>query len=185
MAEFCAAQEDKDIKNKGVVHSLETRVSDFIQIQDWYKHKLANPWILPSTNEFLSKIAPEDWDITPNDSKAQESDNIKAKELALLQRDGIMQRRWNGSAEREKLSAQRKIWTIHKATKRNDQLTSNETLKSDRDAENKASRERQEILQPQIKSLQDEIRLDRHRSDLKEQAIALRRDIEEEKAAQR
>jgi hypothetical protein len=31
-------------------------------------HKLANPWILPSTNKFPSKISADSWDITPNHS---------------------------------------------------------------------------------------------------------------------
>jgi hypothetical protein len=29
-------------------------------------HKLANPWILPSINNFPSKISADNWDITPN-----------------------------------------------------------------------------------------------------------------------
>ncbi|KAJ7931025.1 hypothetical protein B0H13DRAFT_2263941 [Mycena leptocephala] len=75
-------------------------------IQNWYAHKIANPWVLTSITKFLSKIAPEDWDITPNHSNySQESDNVKAQELVLLQRDGILPKRWNGRAEREKLAA--------------------------------------------------------------------------------
>ncbi|KAJ6587236.1 hypothetical protein B0H10DRAFT_1831941 [Mycena sp. CBHHK59/15] len=51
---FCASQEDPTIKY-------------------WYAHKLANPWILPSINKFLSKISSENWDITPNHSNYIES----------------------------------------------------------------------------------------------------------------
>jgi hypothetical protein len=45
----------------------------FNHIQDWYKYKLANLWILPSINKLPSKIAPEDWEITPNHSNYVES----------------------------------------------------------------------------------------------------------------
>ncbi|KAF8156413.1 hypothetical protein K438DRAFT_1777493 [Mycena galopus ATCC 62051] len=156
--------------------------------QDWYAHKLANPWILPSINKFLSKISSENWDITPNHSnyvesahaarnaetgthlplltailKAQERDDIKAQELALMERDGVMPNRWNGSAQREKLSAQRQKWAARKAAVRNDQLTSYDILKEERDSgveENKASLERQKSLEAQIKLLQDETKED-------------------------
>ncbi|KAJ7897772.1 hypothetical protein B0H13DRAFT_2337755 [Mycena leptocephala] len=41
---FCAAQTKPAIKN-------------------WNLRKLANPWILPSINKFLSKISADNWDI--------------------------------------------------------------------------------------------------------------------------
>ncbi|KAJ7893384.1 hypothetical protein B0H14DRAFT_2559794 [Mycena olivaceomarginata] len=44
-----------------------------------YKHKLANLWILPSINKCLSKIVPEDWDITPNHSNYVESGMVKRR----------------------------------------------------------------------------------------------------------
>ncbi|KAJ7649098.1 hypothetical protein DFH06DRAFT_1332120 [Mycena polygramma] len=46
---------------------------DHPAIQNWYQHKLANPWILPSINKFLSKMSPDDWDITPSHSNYVES----------------------------------------------------------------------------------------------------------------
>ncbi|KAJ6469689.1 hypothetical protein DFH09DRAFT_1344690 [Mycena vulgaris] len=189
--EFCSAQDDPEIKN-------------------WYAHKVANPWILPSINKFLSQILAEDWDITPNHSnyvesahaarngetgthmplltailKSQERDNIKAQELTVLERDGMIQKRCNGNAEREKLAAQRKIWAARKAANHSDQITSYETLKAERDTiaeDNKASLERQRTLEGEIKSLQEQMKLDRHRSDLKEQFIAIRRDVDDEKS---
>jgi predicted nuclease with TOPRIM domain len=99
-----------------------------------------------------------------------------------------MQRRWNYSAECKKPAAQRRIQAIHKVAERSDQPVSYKMLKSDHDAgveEKKASIERQKILESQIKSLQDEVRLNQHCSDLKEQAITLWRDIEDEKTAPR
>jgi hypothetical protein len=49
---------------------LNTKKTTF---EDWYAHKLANPWILPSINKFLSKITPSDWDLTPNHSNYVET----------------------------------------------------------------------------------------------------------------
>jgi hypothetical protein len=71
---------------------------------------------------------------------------------------------------------------------RNDQLNSYDSLKSDRDAgleDNKASLERQKQFEAEIKSLQEEMKIDRPRSDLKEKVIMLRREIDEEKAGRR
>ncbi|KAJ7434410.1 hypothetical protein FB451DRAFT_998919, partial [Mycena latifolia] len=192
--EFCTQQTDEKIKY-------------------WYAHKLANPWVLPSVNKFLSNIKPADWDITPNHSnyvetahaarnaetsvgvglltailQAQERDNIKAKEMARIELDAVMPHRWNGSFEREKLSVQRKVWTMRKTAVRNDQLTSYDTLKAERDLgteDNKRSLERQKALDTEIKGLQNEMKIDPHRSDLPKQVNELRRDVEEEKAGRR
>lgn len=74
-----------------------------------------------------------------------------------------MRHRWNGSGEREKLSAQRQVSKLRKAAVRNDQLTSYDSLKTDRETgaqDNKASLERQKVLESQIKSLQEAMKLD-------------------------
>ncbi|KAJ7472507.1 hypothetical protein FB451DRAFT_983137, partial [Mycena latifolia] len=191
--EFCAVQTDPDIKN-------------------WYSHKLANAWILPSVNRLLSSISNDDWDITPLHSnyvetahsgrnaetsigvglltailQAQERDNKRAEEIAQVERD-VMRHRWNGAGEREKLSAQQKLWKIRKVSVRDNQLTTFDTLKAERDAgseENKHSLERQKILEQQIKSIQAEQQLDRHRTDLRVAVNELRADIEAEKAGRR
>ncbi|KAJ6619645.1 hypothetical protein B0H10DRAFT_1946692 [Mycena sp. CBHHK59/15] len=192
--EFCAAQTHEAIAN-------------------WYAHKLANPWVLPSVNKFLSNIKDEDWDITPVHSnyvetahagrnaetavgvglltailQAQERDNIRAAEIAQIECDGVMRNRWNGSSEREKLSAQRKVWNMRKGAIRSNQLTSFDSLKAERETgtqDNKASLERQKILDSQIKSLQNEMRIDKHRTDLGVQVNELRKDVEEEKSLRR
>ncbi|KAJ6557117.1 hypothetical protein B0H10DRAFT_2201447 [Mycena sp. CBHHK59/15] len=188
---FCASQEDPTIKY-------------------WYAHKLTNPWILPSINKFLSKISSENWDITPNHSNYIESAHAAHNaetgthlrlltvilklvssahfELALMEHDGVTPNRWNGSAQREKLSGQHQKWEAHKAAIRNSQLTSYDTLKEERDSgveENKASLERQRSLEAQIKLLQDEMKLDWHRTDLQEQIIALWKDVEAEMSIRR
>lgn len=196
-----------------------------ISRKDWYLHKLANPWILPSINKFLSKISADNWDITPNHSnyvetahagrnaetsigvglltgilhflyslhssvpsRAKERDNIMAITLASIEHNGVMPHRWNGNAEREKSSAQRKKWKMEKSAVRRDQLTNYDSLKADRETgvqENKDSLERQRVLESQIKSIREEMRLDSHRTDLKEQINELRKDIEEEKSLRR
>ncbi|KAJ7825909.1 hypothetical protein B0H14DRAFT_2596247 [Mycena olivaceomarginata] len=104
--DFCAAQAHNDIKN-------------------WYAHKRANPWILPSVNKFLSAITNESWDITPSHSnivetahagrnvetsigvglltailQSQVRDNAKAAELLQIEQKGVMRKRWNGVGER-------------------------------------------------------------------------------------
>ncbi|KAJ7809018.1 hypothetical protein B0H14DRAFT_3760341 [Mycena olivaceomarginata] len=115
-------------------------------------------------------------------------DNAKAAELLQIEQKGVMRKRWNGVGEREKLSAQRKVWRMRKSAVRTDQLTSFESLKAERTAgaeENKASLQREKIFQSEIKSLQDDMKLDSHRSDLREQINILRREIEEEKDARR
>ncbi|KAJ7153860.1 hypothetical protein C8R43DRAFT_1126536 [Mycena crocata] len=182
-------------------------------IINWLAHKFANPWVFPSVNRFLSSIKKDDWDITPVHSnyaetahaarnaetsvgvalltailQARDRDNIKALELLQVERDGVMSKRWNGPAEREKLSAQRQIWNSRKTAHRNNELTSYDTLKAERDsgtAENKASLARQKLLEFQIRSLQGEMKIDRHRTDLKDQVNELRKDVEEEKALRR
>ncbi|KAJ7791551.1 hypothetical protein B0H14DRAFT_3566646 [Mycena olivaceomarginata] len=179
----------------------------------WYVHKRANPWVLPSVNKFLSAITNESWDITPNHSNLVETahagrnaetsigvglltailqsqlrDNAKAAELLQIEQKGVMRKLWNGVGEREKLSAQRKVWRMRKSAVRTDQLTSFESLKAERSSgieENKASIQREKIFQSEIKSLQDDMKLDTHRSDLREQIDILRREIEEEKDARR
>ncbi|KAJ7697134.1 hypothetical protein B0H14DRAFT_2649960 [Mycena olivaceomarginata] len=85
-------------------------------------------------------------------------------------------------------AAQCKVWRMQKSAVRTDQLTSFESLKAERTAgteENKASLQREKIFQSEIKSLQDDMKLDSHRSDLREQINTLRREIEEEKDARR
>ncbi|KAJ7909899.1 hypothetical protein B0H13DRAFT_1877215 [Mycena leptocephala] len=190
--EFCASQSHIDIKN-------------------WYAHKLANTWVLPSVNKYLSKISDKNWDITPNQSKivetahagrnaetsigvglltailefdallirmlalSQARDNVRAAELLQIERDGVTRKRWNGVGNREKLAAQRKVWRMKKTAIRNDQLTSYDSLKLDR----------QKRLEAEIKLLQEEMKIDRHRSDLREKVTMLRRKIDEEKAGRR
>ncbi|KAF7369960.1 hypothetical protein MSAN_00625800 [Mycena sanguinolenta] len=183
------------------------------KVQHWLAHKRANPWVLPSVNKFLSKIASDDWDITPNHTnyvetahagrnaetsvgvplltailQAKERDNIRAKEMAQIESDGVMRKRWNGIGEREKHAAQRKGWKMRKAYQRDDALMSYDSLIVERDggdADNRASLERQSDLEAQIKVLKAEIALDKHRTDLPAQVADLRQDIDEEKALRR
>jgi hypothetical protein len=67
-----------------------------------------------------------------------------------MARDAVMRHRWNGSSEREKLSAQRQQWKIRKAVVRRDQLTGYDSLKAERDSgnhEHKESVEREKTIQ--------------------------------------
>ncbi|KAJ6479038.1 hypothetical protein C8R45DRAFT_933816 [Mycena sanguinolenta] len=183
------------------------------KIRAWLAHKRANPWVLPSVNKFLSKISADDWDITPNHTnyaetahagrnaetsvgvpvltailQSKERDNIRATEMALIESDGDMRKRWNGIREREKHATQRKGWKMRKAYQRDDALMDYDSLLAERnsgDTENKASLERQNDLEVQIKALKAEIALEKHRTDLPAQVADLRRDIDKEKALRR
>jgi hypothetical protein len=65
-------------------------------------------------------------------NRAKERDNIMAIRLAAIERNGVMPHRWNGSAEREKLAAQRKKSKMNRSAVRRDQLTNYDSLKADR-----------------------------------------------------
>ncbi|KAJ7172780.1 hypothetical protein C8R43DRAFT_1208786 [Mycena crocata] len=183
------------------------------EVKNWHAHKLANPFVLASVNKFLSKIDPDCWDTTPNHSnygesahagrnaetsigvalvtailQAKERDNDMAKELAQIERDGVTRNRFNGAAEREKLAAQRQVAKLRRSAVRNDQMTSYSTLQAEREAgvaENKASLERQRLFETQIRSLQDQLKIDKRRGDLREEVNILRRDVEDEKSLRR
>ncbi|KAF7371862.1 hypothetical protein MVEN_00043200 [Mycena venus] len=207
---FCASQTHIGVKIKKS-HCL---LGDLTQhLEDWYAHKLANPWILHSINKYLSKISDANWNITPNHSnlvetahagrnaetsigvglltailQSQARDNAKAETLLQIEHDGVARGRWDTIGDRGRLSMRRKVWRMRKAAIRSDQLTSHDSLKADLAAgaeENKASIERQKGFEADIKSLQELMGLDKHRSDLKEQVLVLRREIEEEKAGRR
>ncbi|KAJ7894076.1 hypothetical protein B0H13DRAFT_1886133 [Mycena leptocephala] len=108
--------------------------------------------------------------------------------LAAIERNGVMPHRWNGSAEREKLPAQRKKSKMNGSAVRRDQLTNYDSLKADRESgvqEKQGFPRAQRALESQIKSIQKEMRLDSHRTDLKEQVNELRKDVEEEKSLRR
>ncbi|KAK7033366.1 hypothetical protein R3P38DRAFT_3313383 [Favolaschia claudopus] len=185
----------------------------YVEIKNWKDQKDRNSFLYSAINKFESKIAPADYDTTPNQSnlietahaarnaetgihlpileailKAQERDNIKVQELALIDRNGVMPRRWNGAAGREKHAAQRRLWAARKTATRNDQLTSYDALKqelAEGNEENKTSLGRQKDLEAEIKALQADIQVDKHRSDFKERINALRGDIEAEKSERR
>ncbi|KAJ6577137.1 hypothetical protein B0H10DRAFT_1963226 [Mycena sp. CBHHK59/15] len=88
--------------------------------------------------------------------QSQVHDDAKAATLLQIEHDGVMHKRWNGIGNCEKLSAQRK-----------------------------ASLARQKQFEGEIKSLQEQMKIDKHRSDLKEQVAMLRKEIDEEKAGRR
>lgn len=56
-------------------HSLDcTLIMKLTLIRlDWYQHKLAHPWFLPSINRFLSPMDNESWDLTPHHTNLVET----------------------------------------------------------------------------------------------------------------
>ncbi|KAF7310153.1 hypothetical protein MIND_00388700 [Mycena indigotica] len=182
------------------------------EVKNWYAQKLANPWYLASVNVFLSRITPDDHRLTPNTTnlaetahagmnaqtstrlallpgilKKQARDNTLVDELRQAAR-GAMRKRWNGVAAREKLSAQRQEWSAHAAYNRNEQLLRFDELSLERtegQEESKLSLAREKQLQKDVERLQDEIRVDKRRDDLKDEVKVLRAEIAAEKQVRR
>ncbi|KAJ7872496.1 hypothetical protein B0H14DRAFT_3564688 [Mycena olivaceomarginata] len=182
-------------------------------VQNWYAQKLANPWYLPSISPFLSKIAPNDYNLTPNTTNLAESahagtntqtstqlallpgilrkymrDNVQVDEIHQIIRDGVMRKRWNGPSKREKLSAQRKGWAAKAAFERNEHLIAFDELSQEREEgqeEWKFSLSRQKAIQGEIEELQEQLKVDRRREDLKTEVKVLRLEIDAEKQNRR
>jgi hypothetical protein len=56
-----------------MVSSLCSALAVADSLQAWYAHKQAHPWLFASLNGLLSKITPDDWKNTPNNSNLTES----------------------------------------------------------------------------------------------------------------
>ncbi|KAJ7189957.1 hypothetical protein GGX14DRAFT_607445 [Mycena pura] len=90
---------------------------------NWFRPK-RNGWFLQSVNRFLSNIAEEDWDLTPNNTnivesaharrnaetsihlpllasilKAEERDDARHEAILQIERQGVIAKRWNGPFE--------------------------------------------------------------------------------------
>ncbi|KAJ7337368.1 hypothetical protein DFH08DRAFT_252732 [Mycena albidolilacea] len=182
-------------------------------VQNWYTQKLANPWYLPSISPFLSKIAPNDYNLTPNTTNLAESahagtnaqtsthlallpgilrkytrDNVQVDEIHRIIRNGVMRKRWNGPSEREKLSAQRKGWATKAAFERSEHLIAFDELTQEREEgqeEWKFSLSRQKAIQGEIEELQEQLKADRRREDLRTEVKVLRLEIDAEKQNRR
>ncbi|KAJ7215836.1 hypothetical protein GGX14DRAFT_391519 [Mycena pura] len=180
---------------------------------DWYMQKLNNPWVLPSVNQLLSKITKDDWNITPSTTnlaesehaglnaatsirlallpailQAQELQDDEADEIHQSARDGILRKRWNGPAEREKRAAQRGTWQVRKDYERNEDLATFDMLteaRAEGQDEWRLSLARSETLTAQITELQKQLRADKRRTDLKEDIKVLRSATEFEKQTRR
>nr|GAT48672.1 predicted protein [Mycena chlorophos] len=178
-------------------------------VKNWYAQKLAHPWILATVNAFLSKIHPDDYKITPKDTNAAESahaainaetgtrlsllsgilkkqikDNKQVDEIRQISRDGIMRKRWNGPTHRERHSEQRKTWAMKQASERNQDLTAFDSLTEEREdgeEERKLSMARTHALSSDLRELNKQIKAQRGRNDLKEEAKLLRQEIKAEK----
>nr|GAT54288.1 predicted protein [Mycena chlorophos] len=178
-------------------------------VKNWYAQKLAHPWILATVNPFLSKIHPDDYKITPKDTNAAESahaainaetgtrlsllpgilkkqikDNKQVDEIRQISRNGVMRKRWNGPAHREKLSGQRKTWALKQASERDQDLSTFDSLMEEREdgeEERKLSMARTHALSGDLRELNKQIKAERGRTDLKEEAKLLRREVQAEK----
>ncbi|KAJ7834423.1 hypothetical protein B0H13DRAFT_1914089 [Mycena leptocephala] len=181
--EFCASQSHIDIKN-------------------WYAHKLANTWVLTSVNKCLSKISDENWDITPNQSNIVETahagrnaetsigvglltailefDALLIRMLALY--SNIMSDLKHATMSGLQSSCRFNVTVLRVNDGTGLGIARNLQL-SERGKQ--ASLDRQKQLEAEIKLLQEEMKIERHRSDLREKVTMLRREIDEEKAGRR
>ncbi|KAJ7203077.1 hypothetical protein GGX14DRAFT_652541 [Mycena pura] len=179
---------------------------------DWYVNK-DKPWYLSSINPFLSKIAAADYAITPNTTNLAESahagtnaqtstklallpailrkyarDNEQADQLCQMMRSGVLRRRWNGPAQREKRSEQRKLWASKASFERNEVLVAFDELTQEREEgqeEWRFSLSRQKEIEVEIEGLQAELKRDKKREDLKTEVKVLRLEVNAEKQARR
>ncbi|KAJ7052354.1 hypothetical protein C8F01DRAFT_1332885 [Mycena amicta] len=182
-------------------------------VQNWYSNKIDKPWYLPSINPFLSKIARDDYNLTPNTTNLAESahagtnaqtstqlallpgilrkytrDNAQADELHRMMRSGIMRKHWNGPAQRERRAEQRKGWAAKATFQRNEHLIAFDELTEEREegqAEWKFSLGRQKAIEGEIEELQLQLKKDRRREDLRTEVKVLRLEVDAEKQARR
>ncbi|KAJ7823705.1 hypothetical protein B0H14DRAFT_3469879 [Mycena olivaceomarginata] len=193
---YCAIQTDTAVKIQiGMLKSLQI------------------PGTLPSISPFLSKIAPNDYNLTPNTTNLAESahagtnaqtstqlallpgilrkytcDNVQVDEIHQFIRNGGMRKRWNGPSEREKLSAQCKGWAAKAVFERHEHLIAFNELSQEREEgqeEWKFSLSRQKAIQREIEELQEQLKVDRRREDLKTEVKVLRLEIDAERQNRR
>ncbi|CAK5282197.1 unnamed protein product, partial [Mycena citricolor] len=164
----------------------------FSDAHNWLKHKLSNPWILPSLSPVLSKIPSSDFNTTPSHTNivetahaarnaetrkhvglldaildAQQRDNTHVENLILMERSGILYKRGNSIYNREVNSANRAVWQRKLAAKRDDNIQEYQTLKADIDdgkIEYDASLKRSKALEQQIKACRNALRIN-HRDE--------------------
>ena len=103
-------------------------------------------------------------------------------------RTGVLRRRWNGPAQREKRSEQRKLWASKASFERNEVLTAFDELTQEREEgqeEWRFSLSRQKEIEVEIEGLQVELKRDKKREDLKMEVKVLRLEVNAEKEARR
>jgi hypothetical protein len=51
---------------------------------DWHQQKVNNPWLLPSLNQFLSKMDGTSWKLTPNHSNLVEGGHLGTNDVTSI-----------------------------------------------------------------------------------------------------
>ncbi|KIK89998.1 hypothetical protein PAXRUDRAFT_14369 [Paxillus rubicundulus Ve08.2h10] len=192
-------------------HKFCQSVSDQ-SVRNWYQQKIVHPWFLPSVNGFLSLMEPDSWKLTPSHTniaetahaarnaetsisvalltavlQARERDVKIVEEIAMIEREGVMPRRWNGTAERDKHNAQRQARVMQKTTERDTQLGQYDELQAERAAgvaANKDSLARQKVIEAELAIARDSSHTMKT-SALEERVASLRRERDCEKEMQR
>ncbi|KAJ7798700.1 hypothetical protein B0H14DRAFT_3156797 [Mycena olivaceomarginata] len=167
-------------------------------VQNWYAQKLANPWYPPFYQPIPLENCSQRLQSNPKHHESRrectcgnERSNIYAArtfardpavdEIHQIIRDGVMRKRWNGPSEREKLSAQRKGWAAKAAFERNEHLIAFDELSQERDE----GQEEWKFSLREIEELQEQLKVDRRREDLKTEVKVLRLEIDAEKQNRR
>ncbi|KAF8227073.1 hypothetical protein L208DRAFT_1379937 [Tricholoma matsutake] len=102
--------------------------------------------------------------------RAHEWDNVKAKEIELMEKSGNMPRQWNGPDKQELLQAQRQAWGLYNELQEERQIGIEQ---------NKESLGQQKVLEGQKKDIQEAFKTGKQ-SDLKVQLDRIRIDIKGE-----
>ncbi|KAJ7094163.1 hypothetical protein C8R44DRAFT_749669 [Mycena epipterygia] len=129
-------------------------------VKNWYAHKLANPWVLPPNHSNYVETA----------HAGRNAETATGVEIltAILQLHSF--------------------GLCFHCSKDPKPLNNYDTLKLERDngtEENKTSLARQRELESEIKSLQEQLKIDKRRTDLKERISGLRSDTTDEQTLRR
>ncbi|KAF7325502.1 hypothetical protein MKEN_00399200 [Mycena kentingensis (nom. inval.)] len=169
-------------------------------VRNFYAQKLANPWYLVSMNAYQSKIAPDDWNITPDSTNIVESEHAslnaktqirlpllsailgecdaqkrKHDELQQIETGGAIANHRNGLAERERSASQRAVSKMRHSALRAVSIADYHRLQTERDEVDrrvKASLAEQRTMNTRI----EEIKTSR-RTVHKEEVTRLRKEV--------
>ena len=60
------------------------KMRSYLLCLDWHQQKVNNPWLLPSLNEFLSKMDGTSWKLMPNHSNLVEGGHLGTNDVTSI-----------------------------------------------------------------------------------------------------